>query len=349
MRTFINWGRGRERELKTLLPLMPKDIDTLYIPYLGCGDVLLSTDAKAYVASDKCEELIELWRFVAKPQPWLMDVIRDVVDLWDLLPGMIKDFQDRLYEVYDGYVTGSIMNYFSMVSAVGRIVRGFCVPVEKLQGLKGWDMDEFRMELRHQWAVAIDLGKHLKMNNSDKFLKRITEAGLEAYFDYLVFLFNRPEAKGQTRAATMLWTMCCAAGHLFYKDRWGQYEPDFDVELADSLAFREQMQLMGSKFFTERMERTQLYKKDGVVMLSCEKPGKRDFIFADPPCLIGKRKKKGRLFSKSAQQDLADFLLNKTGARWMVILPKSDPIVETYMAQKLNSRLLCHEIVFWNY
>ena len=80
-------------------------------------------------------------------------------------------------------------------------------------------------------------------------------------------------------------------------------------------------------------------------MLNFEKPGERDFIFADPPCLYGPRKKRGRLFSNKMQQGLADYLLNKTRSRWMVILPQRDPVTELYSATGANCLAMNDELV----
>ena len=64
MRSFICWGHGREKDFGVLLPMLPKDIDTLLVPFLGPGDILLNAEAKRYVASDRCDELVDLWRLL---------------------------------------------------------------------------------------------------------------------------------------------------------------------------------------------------------------------------------------------------------------------------------------------
>lgn len=349
MRSFICWGHGREKDFGVLLPMLPKDIDTLLVPFLGSGDILLNAEAKRYVASERCDELVDLWRFVSRPQPVLQDLLSAFLDLWEVMPKLSSAFKSRLFEVYDTFVMGALKDYSSMAGAVGRIARELTLPEGFTQCVKCWKEDEWQMELTHQWILALEAAKPHRMTDSVRFQGRIANAALEAMFEYMVFLYNRPEVKPQVKAAFLLWTMSCAKNHLFLKDEMGEYTPEFCVEEADSADFLVRMKTLETPDFYTRMQQTAFCKKEGLVMLNFEKPGERDFIFADPPCLYGPRKKRGRLFSNKMQQGLADYLLNKTRSRWMVILPQRDPVTELYSATGANCLAMNDELVFWNY
>ena len=142
MKTFVNWGNGREKDFGLLLPIMPEEIERMVVPFLGNGDVLLNVKAKAYVAGDKCDELVDLWRFVSRPQPLLIDMLQTIMECWDNLPQFYRPIEDRLFEVYDNYALGALGDYISLVAAVGRVVKDFNVSDSITATLKGWSIDD---------------------------------------------------------------------------------------------------------------------------------------------------------------------------------------------------------------
>ena len=349
MKSFINWGNGREKDFGLLLPMMPEEIERLVVPFLGNGDVLLNVKAKAYVASDKCDELVELWRFVSRPQPLLTDMLSTIMDGWESIPQLCKPLEDRLFEVYDSVALGALNDHLSLVSSVGRITQDLTVPERIPLTLKGWRTEEMQMELRYRWVKAIEAGKHLGMNNDTKFKKRMLTAAQNAYYEYLIFLYNNQQVKPQAQAAILLWTLSISRGHAFIKDDCKWYTPIFMGTDADGLAYRSRMHVLQSDEFFARMKFTQLYKKDALLFLNSEKPGGKDFIFVDPPCIVGSQRKRGRMFSRDAQQKLADYLLNETTARWMVILPMEEPVIDEYLSHHVSSMAMGDEVVIWNY
>ena len=349
MKTFVNWGNGREKDFELLLPIMPEEIERMVVPFLGNGDVLLNVKAKAYVAGDKCDELVDLWRFVSRPQPLLIDMLQTIMECWDNLPQFYRPIEDRLFEVYDNYALGALGDYISLVAAVGRVVKDFNVSDSIPETLKGWCIDEMRTELRYRLVKAIEAGRHLGMNHDKKFRRRMLTAVQNAYYEYLVYLYNNQQVKKQAQTAILLWTLSISRGHSFIKDDCKWYTPVFAGTDADGLAYRTTMQTLLNDEFYARMKFTQLFKKDAVTLLNCEQPGPRDFIFADPPCIVGTRKKRGRIFTRETQQKLADFLLNLTPARWMAILPQEDPVIEEYLAKDVHSMVMGDELVMWNY
>ena len=173
----------------------------MVVPFLGNGDVLLNVKAKAYVAGDKCDELVDLWRFVSRPQPLLIDMLQTIMECWDNLPQFYRPIEDRLFEVYDNYALGALGDYISLVAAVGRVVKDFNVSDSIPATLKGWCIDEMRTELRYRLVKAIEAGRHLGMNHDKKFRRRMLTAVQNAYYEYLVYLYKNQQVKKQAQTA----------------------------------------------------------------------------------------------------------------------------------------------------
>ena len=68
MRPFIKWPGGKERELKHILPNLPRNIQNYVEPFLGGGAVYLAMDDSEingeYIVNDLSHELIDIYECV---------------------------------------------------------------------------------------------------------------------------------------------------------------------------------------------------------------------------------------------------------------------------------------------
>lgn len=347
MKTFVNWGNGREKDFGVLLPLIPRDIESLVIPFLGCGDILLNVEARKYEAGDDCEELVEMWRFVSKPQVLMLEILEGLMRDWKTLEGLMEVVMDRLVVVYDSYFVGAFDNHFSLVNTAGRVVDD--VRIDGLNVLRGWREEELRMELLHQVVAALERAKTAGVGDVDRLKRRIMTAGKEAYFAYVAHLYNQFGTKPQARIGALIWMMTYAKGHAFVRDNTGAFYPDYAGTEGNGLTYGTRIETLRDDAFFARMGRTQFYKKDVMPMLQYLSLNWGDFIFVDPPRLAGKGKKKTKMYSPSTQFRLADYLLHRTKARWMVIVPVADPVLSVYQEHKVRQVEMNDEMVIWNY
>lgn len=347
MKTFVNWGNGREKDFGVLLPLIPRDIESLVIPFLGCGDILLNVEARKYEAGDDCDELVEMWRFVSKPQVLMLDILEGLMRDWKALEGLMDAVMARLLAVYDSYFVGALDDHFSLVNVAGRVVDD--VRIDGLTVLRGWREEGLMMELRHQVVAAMERAKSAGVMDESRLKRRMLTAGKEAYFAYIVHLYNQFGIKPQARIGALIWMMTYAKGHAFVRDNTGAFYPDYAGTEGNGLTYGKRIETLRDEAFFARMGRTQFYKKDVMPMLQYLSLNWRDFIFVDPPRLAGKGKKKTKMYSPSTQFRLADYLLHRTKVRWMVIVPVADPVLSVYQEHKVRQVEMNDEMVIWNY
>lgn len=72
LKPFIKWAGGKECELKNILPLIPKNINNYYEPFLGGGAVYFALnqfDVEKYFLNDLSSELIKLYEYVKNENP----------------------------------------------------------------------------------------------------------------------------------------------------------------------------------------------------------------------------------------------------------------------------------------
>lgn len=65
MRTFIKWLGNKQRYIRHIEPLVPKDYNCYIEPFLGSGALFLNLQPKKWIINDLNQDLIETWKLVA--------------------------------------------------------------------------------------------------------------------------------------------------------------------------------------------------------------------------------------------------------------------------------------------
>lgn len=344
MKSIINWAGSHENDLDILLPLLPTDIDKFVDPFLGGGDVYMNVEAKRYCVGDRCEPLMEIWRMAAAQMPGFLELLDMFCKGWTALDRVFSGrVMDALGEVYDNYERGIIKSYQRLVSSVGRVLRDSDYG-SILQD--AWcKKEDVWTELRHQIVVTMEQVKdNARIQKDEAVKKRLRSATKEAFYEYLLYVFNKPGIRPQLRCAITLFVMNYARGARYQVDSYDIFCPRYDGMAVDDLSIGDRLAVIKSEAFKERVARSQFYKKEFITMLNYEAPAEKDFIFADTPFTQG-----NKFFTLQSQEQLAVFLLTKTSARWLLILNMKEPIIDVYQEHDLNFLPKGDELLIWNY
>ena len=154
MKSIINWGKSREKDLACILPMLPDDIDLFVDPFLGSGDVFLNVKAQRFAVSDRNEMLIGLWRHASQGLEGFLEKLHALDDGWRILDEVAFPLMAPLYQVADSYLRGVVSDYRLLVDGVGRVLGGGdwgrVLPV-------CWaSAADLKMELRHTLVAAME-------------------------------------------------------------------------------------------------------------------------------------------------------------------------------------------------
>ena len=343
MKSIINWAGSRENDLDIILPLLPTDIDKFVDPFLGGGDVYMNVEAKRYSVSDRCEPLMDIWRMAAIQMPGFLELLATFSRGWSAVDLVCGRVMDTLWEVYDNYERNIIKSYQSLVASVGRVLWecdfGSILPVYWVKKEDIWT------ELRHQLVVAMEQMKRSACVRKEEAVKRrLRTATKEAFYEYLLYVFNKPGIRPQFRCAITLFVMNYARGARYEVDSYDVFCPRYTGTIVDDLSVGDRLNIITGDAFKERVSRSQFYKKEFITMLNYEAPAEKDFIFADTPFTRG-----NKFFTQLSQEQLAEFLLTRTSARWLAILNMKEPIIDVYQEHDLNFLPKGDELLIWNY
>ena len=93
-----------------------------------------------------------------------------------------------------------------------------------------------------------------------------------------------------------------------------------------------------SELLQEHFRKTKIYNVDFEEFLQKSNPTQDDFVFLDPPYDSEFSTYAQNPFMKEDQQRLADYMLNKCKAKWMMIIKNTDFIYNLYNKKGINIR-----------
>lgn len=99
LQPIIKWTGGKEKELKYILPHMPK-FSRYFEPFVGGGSVFMAINAKKYYINDFSSELIDLYRNISTSNKEFFRYAELIDASWE---NALKFFKDNLILV-DKYV-----------------------------------------------------------------------------------------------------------------------------------------------------------------------------------------------------------------------------------------------------
>ena len=75
---MLKYPGGKEKELKYILPNLPKDSNSYFEPFVGGGAVYFALDCRQYYINDKSVELARMYQMVKEQNP---EFLRKIVTI----------------------------------------------------------------------------------------------------------------------------------------------------------------------------------------------------------------------------------------------------------------------------
>lgn len=341
MRPFINWAGSRERDLRVICPLIPKDIETFVDPFVGDGAVSLEVKAEKYVLADKNQDLMDCWRTVQTSGPRFHALLAELGSAWYECKDVFEKIRDGLIELKNSVDSGLFADYPAKVNVVIRVVDR--VGYGDLFSMTFSDPLEFRIELRHQMVTALE--RLEPFTDEDVAEVAFYTAFKAAVFKYLVEVYNKPESKTALRAALLIFLMEYAWSGRFVAEG-NEFRPEYAGRRLNNRSFTERRFYATSDALVAQLEQTRFFCQD--IFRSLGFPFAKEagsFLFLDIPA------KSPKDFSQAYRKRMAEFLKSGTDARWMVICPADDSLAELLVrnGSVKNSSTLGKELILMNY
>ena len=101
---LVKWAGGKERELKYIIPAMPRHFVNYYEPFVGGGAVYTAIQSENYFINDKSHELIDLYKIIVSNQRELFfRAVDQIIRNWKLLGAIVQENRAFLTEIYKSF------------------------------------------------------------------------------------------------------------------------------------------------------------------------------------------------------------------------------------------------------
>lgn len=344
MQPFLKWAGGKEKELKYIVPALPGDYVDYYEPFVGGGSVFAAMQARHSYINDLSVELTSFYCAIAARDADFFRYARLIDEAWR---GADRFF-DRCPELADLY--GRYRRDSMSDERLGAEINALC------EARRDEIVDILSPELRLEPKTLVDeLARNLKRKLArmkklehkkhalpdDDINDNLRTAVKSALYMYFRRLYNdRGVMVRMSRLHQALFLFIrnyCYSGMFRYNGD-GNFNVPYGGIAYNSKSLSGKLDYYESDEVAARMVRTDICNLDFEEFFREHEPQADDFVFLDPPYDSEFSTYAGNEFNRADHERLANYLLNRCSARWMLVIKNTDFIFNLYNHPGINIR-----------
>lgn len=342
---ILKWAGGKEQELKYILPNLPQEKFTdYYEPFVGGGAVYTAIQADKYFINDKSDELITLYRsFTNGDRQLFFKALDEIIHNWDLLTTVIQNNEQFFIETYKKYSTDKIDDnklkdiLFEFILTHSDQFNGM------FSSIFNFNIENFIKEIKINLIRKIKRMKELeKIKNilpDNDILDNIETALKSAFYMHFRHIYNNTEKykiNNAFKSAIFLFIRNFAYSGMFRYNAKGEFNVPYGGIAYNRKNFQKKVDYLKTEELKSLLDNTVIENEDFEVFFETHNPSKNDFVFLDPPYDSEFSTYAKNEFTRKDQERLANYLINKCKAKWMMIIKNTDFIFELYNNKGLN-------------
>lgn len=338
---IIKWPGGKEKELKYIIPNIPK-FDRYFEPFVGGGAVYMGITAKEYYINDFSQELMELYSFIANKDKEFFDYAEEIDKSW----GKAKTFVTSNPEIINIYLryrnkqssrdelktsihTFCANNQESIIDILGDTFKSF--PIKLLKEI------ETNLSRKMARMRELEIEKH---ELPDKDLHDNIEAAIKSalYMNYR-YLYNDKDIQNYNKClhcALFLFIRNYAYSGMFRYSSTGDFNVPYGGIAYNNKYMTKKLNYYRSEPLLNHFSSTHMFNSDFEDFLRSTTPSHNDFVFLDPPYDSEFSTYAKNPFTKADQIRLADYMINECQAKWMLVIKNTEFIYSLYNRPGIN-------------
>ena len=343
LQPIIKWPGGKEKELKYILPSLPR-FNRYFEPFVGGGSVFMAVQAREYYINDFSSELISLYRYIATADKTFFNYVELIETSWK---NALKFFNDNkiLVELYLQYRNEQIckddlkyqISHFckdkknDILNIIGKTFFSHkCILIKEM---------ETNLFRKMQRMRELEIKKH-RLPDSDVFDNIETAIKSAVYMNYR-HLYNDDNIRMNDKAlhcALFFFIRNYAYSGMFRYSSKGDFNVPYGGIAYNSKLMAKKLNYYHSTPLLNHFADTHIYNLDFETFLREMQPSKNDFIFLDPPYDSEFSTYAQNAFTKADHERLANFMIKECNAKWMLIIKNTDFIYDLYNKDGINIR-----------
>jgi DNA adenine methylase len=341
---ILKWAGGKEQELKYIIPRLPEFFSNYYEPFVGGGAVYTALQANEYYINDKSEELISLYRSITnEDRKVFFHATEEIIHNWDLLTFVTEKNADFFIETYKKFSENHIIE-----TKLKDILFEFILKnAEQFNGMFStifnFNIENFIKEIKVNLVRKIKRMKELELLKSklpdNDILDNIETALKSAFYMHFRHIYNNTEKyniQSAFKSAIFLFIRNFAYSGMFRYNSNGDFNVPYGGIAYNRKNYSKKIEYLKTKELKSLLENTKIENLDFEDFFNLHKPKKNDFVFLDPPYDSEFSTYTKNEFTRIDQERLANFMINKCDAKWMMIIKNTDFIFDLYNQKGLN-------------
>ena len=338
---IIKWPGGKEKELKYIIPNLPK-FEHYFEPFVGGGAVFMGIQASKYYINDFSLELIDLYNNISTSNKKFFKYTELIdkswnnsLDFFNNHSELIQTYLDYRHEkiskedlliVIKDFYTENKQEIFDIVGEVFYTLPNIL--------LKEFEANLFRKMLRMR---VLEIKKH---ELSEKDLRDNIETAIKSavYMNYR-YLYNNEDLNHnnpELHCALFYFMRNYAYGGMFRYSNKGDFNVPYGGIAYNNKLMMKKLNYYRSEALLKHFKETSIFNLDFEVFLRLTKPKENDFVFLDPPYDSEFSTYAKNDFTKADQERLANYMINECKAKWMMVIKNTDFIYGLYNKKGIN-------------
>ena len=339
---IIKWPGGKEKELKFITPNVP-NFKRFFEPFVGGGSVFMGLDADEYYINDFSEELIDLYKYISEQDELFFKYVEAMDVSWKNATEFFCS-NNYLNTLYVRYRNASISK-----KELQQHIVDFCRDnAERTNNILEGDfrllpsilVKELEKNLLRK-MVRMQQLEEQKYELPPKDVDDNIETAIKSavYMNYR-HLYNKIKIEDNRplHCALFFFIRNYAYSGMFRYSNKGEFNVPYGGIAYNSKYMFKKIDYYKSELLQEHFRKTKIYNVDFEEFLQKSNPTQDDFVFLDPPYDSEFSTYAQNPFMKEDQQRLADYMLNKCKAKWMMIIKNTDFIYNLYNKKGINIR-----------
>lgn len=326
---ILKWAGGKEQELKYILPNVPSNFVRFIEPFVGGGAVYFSMKNKDMLINDKSIELTSLYNNIKYKNKSFVSNLQSLQVAWVGLEKILDNNIEFFNVIYSKYKLNKI-DKDKLITNIEHFINDNKTEFKSLLNtnlLVHYDI--FEKELLRNISAKLIRMKDLEDKKGNLPAKDIYdnfECGLKgSFYMFIRTLYNKYD---NSEYFYFIREYCYSS--MFRYNSNGEFNVPYGGISYNRKNFQRKIDYIKSKELQTHFVNTDIYNLDFEEFLDKIKLTKNDFIFLDPPYDTDFSSYVNNTFDKQDQERLADYLINKCPAKFMLVIKNTDFILNLY-------------------
>lgn len=326
---ILKWAGGKEQELKYILPNIPNGYARYIEPFVGGGAVYFSINNRNKLINDKSIELITLYNNIKYKNKELINLLQSLQNAWVRLENVLDSNIEFFNAVYSKYKSNKI-DKDKLVANIEHFINENKLEFRSLLNSNlSKHHDIFEKELLRNVSAKLIRMKDLedkKGNLPEKDIYDNFECALKGAF----YMFIRKLYNSFDNSEYFYFIREYCYSSMFRYNSNGEFNVPYGGISYNRKNFQRKIDYIKSKELQSHFVNTDIYNLDFEEFLDKIKLTKNDFIFLDPPYDTDFSSYVNNAFDRQDQERLANYLINKCPAKFMLVIKNTDFISDLY-------------------